>query len=245
MYIAKVPNRNSPPAILIRESYREGGAPKTRTVANISKWKPARIEALRQLLKGNVDLGEAQQFEITRSKPHGHVAAVLGTLRKVGLERIIHSRQRRERDLVVAMIVARIVEPGSKLATARGLSKQTLTSSLGECVGVEDTNEDELYDSLDWLLSRQAAIEKKLAKRHLQQGSLSEFELTSFFACSPTTWNGTCEKPSSRSCLTTTTLTVPMPNAHPSSAQQRLQTPPRQRLLPRRLRRTGNDPATH
>ena len=99
MYIAKVPNRNSPPAILIRESYREGGAPKTRTVANISKWKPARIEALRQLLKGNVDLGEAQQFEITRSKPHGHVAAVLGTLRKVGLERIIHSRQRRERDL--------------------------------------------------------------------------------------------------------------------------------------------------
>ena len=102
MYIAKVPNRNSPPAILIRES----GAPKTRTVANISKWKPARIEALRQLLKGNVDLGEAQQFEITRSKPHGHVAAVLGTLRKVGLERIIHSRQRRECDLVVAMIVA-------------------------------------------------------------------------------------------------------------------------------------------
>ena len=179
MYIAKVPNRNSPPAILIRESYREGGAPKTRTVANISKWKPARIEALRQLLKGNVDLGEAQQFEITRSKPHGHVAAVLGTLRKVGLERIIHSRQRRERDLVVAMIVARIVEPGSKLATARGLSKQTLTSSLGECVGVEDTNEDELYDSLDWLLSRQAAIEKKLAKRHLQQGSLVLYDLTS------------------------------------------------------------------
>ena len=126
-----------------------------------------------------MDLGEAQQFEITRSKPHGHVAAVLGTLRKVGLERIIHSRQRRERDLVVAMIVARIVEPGSKLATARGLSKQTLTSSLGECVGVEDTNEDELYDSLDWLLSRQAAIEKKLAKRHLQQGSLVLYDLTS------------------------------------------------------------------
>ncbi len=179
MYIAKVPNRNSPPAILIRESYREGGKPKTRTVANISKWKPARIEALRQLLKGNVDLGEAQQFEITRSKPHGHVAAVLGTLRKVGLERIIHSRQRRERDLVVAMIVARIVEPGSKLATARGLSKQTLTSSLGECVGVEDSNEDELYEALDWLLSRQAAIEKKLAKRHLQQGSLVLYDLTS------------------------------------------------------------------
>ena len=179
MYIAKVPNRNSPPAILIRESYREGGKPKKRTVANISKWKPTRIEALRQLLKGNVDLGEAQQFEITRSKPHGHVAAVLGTLRKVGLERIIHSRQRRERDLVVAMIVARIVEPGSKLATARGLSKRTLTSSLGECVGVEDSNEDELYEALDWLLSRQAAIEKKLAKRHLQQGSLVLYDLTS------------------------------------------------------------------
>jgi len=179
MYIATVPNRNSPPAILIRESYREGGKPKTRTVANISKWKPARIEALRQLLKGDVDLVEAQQFEITRSQPHGHVAAVLGTLRKVGIEQIIHSRQSRERDLVVAMIVARIVEPGSKLATARGLSKQTLTSSLGDCVGVEDTNEDELYEALDWLLSRQAAIEKKLAKRHLQQGSLVLYDLTS------------------------------------------------------------------
>lgn len=179
MYIAKVPNRNSPPAILIRESYREGGKPKTRTVANISKWKPARIEALRKLLKGNVDLSEAQQFEITRSQPHGHVAAVLGTLRKVGLERILHSRQSRERDLAVAMIVARIVEPGSKLATARGLSKQTLTSSLGECVGVEDTNEDELYEALDWLLSRQAAIEKKLAKRHLQERSLVLYDLTS------------------------------------------------------------------
>jgi len=179
MYIAKVPNRGSPPAILLRESYREGGKPRTRTLANISKWEPARIEALRQLLKGNVDLGAAQQFEITRSLPHGHVATVLGTLRKVGLERIIHSRQSRERDLVVAMIVARIVEPSSKLATARGLSKQTLTSSLGECVGVEDTHEDELYEALDWLLSRQAAIETKLAKRHLQEGSLVLYDLTS------------------------------------------------------------------
>ena len=134
MYIAKVPNRNSPPAILIRESYREGGAPKTRTVANISKWKPARIEALRQLLKGNVDLGEAQQFEITRSKPHGHAAAVLGTLRKVGLERIIHSRQRRERDLVVAMIVARIVEPGSQASDQR--RPQGADESAGEVAGV-------------------------------------------------------------------------------------------------------------
>ena len=163
MYIAKVPNRNSPPAILIR-SYREAVRPKRGSPTSRSR-SPL---ALRQLLKGNVDLGEAQQFEITRRTD------MLRPCEQSWPR--AHSRQRRERE---AMIVARIVEPGSKLATARGLSKQTLTSSLGECVGVEDTNEDELYDSLDWLLSRQAAIEKKLAKRHLQQGSLVLYDLTS------------------------------------------------------------------
>ncbi len=179
MYVATVPNRNSPPAILIRESYREGGKVKTRTIANISKWKPARIEALRQLLKGHIPMGDAEQMEITRSRPHGHVAAVLGTLRKLRLERILHSRPSRQRDLAVAMIVGRIVEPASKLATARALSKQTLTSSLGECVGLEDVNENDLYEALDWLRSRQPSIEKSLAKRHLQQGSLVLYDVTS------------------------------------------------------------------
>ncbi len=179
MYIATVPNRKSPPAILIRESYREGGRPKSRTLANITHWEPERIEALRQLLKGNLPMSEQERFEIIRSLPHGHVAAVLGTVRKLGLERVVHSRRSRERDLVVAMLVARILEPASKLATARSLSKDTLTMSLGECLGVEDANEDELYGALDWLLSRQSAIEKKLAKRHLQEGSLVLYDLTS------------------------------------------------------------------
>lgn len=179
MYIAIVPNRKSPPAILIRESYREGGRPKTRTLANITHWEPERIEALRQLLKGKLPISEEERFEIIRSLPHGHVAAVLGTVRKLGLERLLHSRRSRERDLVVAMLVARILEPASKLATARSLSKDTLTLSLGECLGVEDANEDELYAALDWLLSRQPAIEKKLAKRHLQEGSLVLYDLTS------------------------------------------------------------------
>lgn len=179
MYIATVPNRKSPPAILIRESYREGGRPKTRTLANITHWEPERIEALRQLLKGKLPISEEERFEIIRSLPHGHVAAVLGTVRKLGLERLLHSRRSRERDLVVAMLVARILEPASKLATARSLSKDTLTLSLGECLGVEDANEDELYAALDWLLSRQPAIEKKLAKRHLQEGSLVLYDLTS------------------------------------------------------------------
>ncbi|MFQ5601297.1 MAG: IS1634 family transposase [Candidatus Krumholzibacteriia bacterium] len=179
MYVATVPNRNSPPAILIRESYRVGGKVKTRTLANITHWEPARIEALRQLLKGHVPMGDAEQMEITRSRPHGHVAAVLGTLRKLGLERMLHSRPSRQRDLAVAMIVGRIVEPASKLATARALSKQTLTSSLGECLGLDDVNENDLYEALDWLRSRQPSIEKSLAKRHLQQGSLVLYDVTS------------------------------------------------------------------
>jgi hypothetical protein len=179
MYIATVPNRKSPPAILLRESYREGGKPKTRTLANITHWEPERIEALRRLLKGNLPIDEEQRFEIIRSLPHGHVAAVVGTLRKLGVERLLHSHRCRERDLVVAMTAARILEPASKLATARSLSKDTLTMSLGECLGVEDANEDELYAALDWLLSRQPAIERKLAKRHLQEGSLVLYDLTS------------------------------------------------------------------
>ncbi len=179
MYVATVPNRNSPPAILIRESYREGGKVKTRTIANISKWEPARIEALRRLLKGHVPMGDAEQMEITRSLPHGHVAATLGMLRKLGLEGVLHRRRSRQRDLVVAMIVARIVEPASKLATARALSPSTRTSSLGECLGLEQVDENDLYGALDWLRSRQPNIEKNLAKRHLRQGSLVLYDVTS------------------------------------------------------------------
>ena len=179
MYITTVPNRNSRPAILLRESYREGGKVKNRTLLNLTDWPQERIEALRLAISGRKLAPVDELFDVTRSLPHGHVAAVLGTLRQLGLEAIIHSRKSRERDLVVAMVAARVLEPGSKLATARGLCADSLDCSLGQSLGVADADENELYAALDWLLERQGAIEQKLASRHLQEGSLVLYDLTS------------------------------------------------------------------
>src|SRR4030042_1309518 len=123
MYIDVVPNRNSPPAVLLREGFREGKRVRKRTLANISHWPPEQIECLRRVLRGEVLVSVAEEFEIERTRPHGHVAAVLGTLKKIGLDEVLFSRRTRERDLVAAMIVARIVEPASKLGTARGAGK--------------------------------------------------------------------------------------------------------------------------
>src|SRR5487761_2137878 len=148
MYVTAVPNRNSPPAILLRESYRENGKVKTRTIANISR-------------------------------PHGHVTAVLGSLRKLHLDDILDSHPGRQRDLVVAMIAARILDPASKLATARGLHSDTLHSSLGELLGLSATADDELYTAMDWLLERQPRLERDLAKRELQDGAMVLYDLTS------------------------------------------------------------------
>ena len=129
MYVAVVPNRNSPPAILLRESFRENGKVHNRTIANLSDWPPAKVEALRQVLKGaTLAPASADAFQILRSQPHGHVAAVVGSLRKTGLERLISADSSRQRDLIVAMIAARIVDPSSKLATARALDTDTLSA---------------------------------------------------------------------------------------------------------------------
>ena len=181
MYIATIPNRTSPPALLLREGYRKGGKVKTRTLANITHWPAEKIEALRQLLRGTPMIPASSAFEIQRSLPHGHVAAVLGTLRRIGLDRIVSSRRTHYRDLVVAMIVARIIDPCSKLATARGLGEETAFTTLGETLDVELADEDDLYEAMDWLLVRQAAIEAKIAKRHLSEETLVLYDVTSTY----------------------------------------------------------------
>lgn len=183
MYVAVVPNRNSPPAILLRESFRRDGKVRNRTIANLSQWPPAKVDALRAVLKGStaVSVPLPQAFGILRSRPHGHVAAVLGALRKLNLDRLFDKQADRDRDLVLAMIVARVLEPASKLATSRALHPDTLSSSLGESLHLDSVTEDELYHAMDWLLPQQARIEKALAKRHLAQESLVLYDLTSTY----------------------------------------------------------------
>ena len=181
MYVVKVPNRGSPPAILLRESYREAGKVKNRTLANLSAWPEAKVEALSRVLKGQpppaADLDGA--FEITRSLPHGHVAAVLGTLRDLGLEELIDPVPSRQRDLVTAMAVAQVIDPGSKLAIARGLRDETAASSLGEILHLGSCDEDDLYAAMDWLRARQEPIEDALAARHLAGGTLVLYDVSS------------------------------------------------------------------
>jgi hypothetical protein len=182
MYIESVPNRNSPPAILLRESYRQDGKVRKRTLCNLSDWPLAQIEGLRGVLKGGTVIpAERDAFTVTRSLPHGHVAAALGTLRKIGLDRILGPAGNRCRDLVVALIVGRILDPVSKLAAARALSPATATSSLGEVLDLGAVDEDELYTALDWLLGRQPAIEASLAKRHLTNGTLVLYDVSSSY----------------------------------------------------------------
>jgi len=180
MYVARIPNRGSPPAILLRESYREGGKVRNRTLANLSHWPEHRVDALARTLKGlspKLDLSDA--FEITRSLPHGHVAAVLGTARRLGLDDLLDSAPSRHRDLVMAMLVAQVIAPSSKLATARGLRTDTATSSLGQVLGVSACDEDDLYAAMDWALARKDAIENALAARHLVNGTLVLYDVSS------------------------------------------------------------------
>ncbi len=182
MYIDRVPNRNSPPAVLLRESYRQNGKVRKRTLANLSKWPEHLVEGLRILLKGGVALESLDAaFEILRSRPHGHVAAALGALRGLGLERLLDRQPSRDRALAVAMIVARILEPRSKLATARGLAGETTRHTLGEELDIEDADANELYAAMDWLLRRQPRIERRLAEKHLQEGSLVLCDVTSVY----------------------------------------------------------------
>jgi transposase len=182
MYIESVPNRNSPPAILLRESYREDGKVRKRTLCNLSDWPKAHVEGLRGVLKGGTVVpADRAAFTVTRSLPHGHVAAALGTVRKIGLDRILGPDGNRCRDLVLAMVVGRILDPASKLAAARTLSPATATSSLGSMLGLDEVDEDELYAALDWLLERQPAIETALAKRHLNNGTLVLYDVSSSY----------------------------------------------------------------
>ncbi len=182
MYIDRVPNRNSPPCPLLRESYRCDGTVKKRTITNLSKWPSDLVEGLDKLLHGGVIVDKLQDcFDVERSLPHGHVAAVLGTLRKVGLDRIIGGQGSREHALNVAMIVARIIDPRSKLATARGLGEETWFSTLAQTLDVGSADEDELYAAMDWLGARQERIETKLASRHLQEGALVLYDVSSTY----------------------------------------------------------------
>src|SRR6201994_70126 len=182
MYIEAVPTRNSPPAILLRESYRAGGKVRKRTLCNLSGWSPAQVEGLRGVLKGGTVIPAGQDaFTVTRSLPHGHVAAALGTARRIGLDRLLGPDRERCRDLLLALLIGRILDPVSKLAAARTLSPATASSSLGAALGLGLVADDELYAALDWLLERQPAIETALARRHLRNGTLVLYDVSSSY----------------------------------------------------------------
>jgi transposase len=181
MYIARVPNRKSHPTILLRESWREGARVKNRTLANLTHWPVEKIAALDQVLKGRTSFGPPlpEAFEITRSRPHGHALAVLGTIRQLKLEQLLVPGP--QRPLVIAMVAQRLLEPGSKLATARALRPETAHSSLGEQLGLDAVDEDQLYAAMDWLLPQQPTIERALARRHLSDGTLVLYDVTSTY----------------------------------------------------------------
>lgn len=177
MYIDVVPNRSSPPAVLLRESVREGGKVVKRTLANLSSLSMPQVELLRAVLRGDPLVAPGEAFAKLRDRQHGACEAVRVTMKRLGFEALLDSRRSRERDLIVAMVAARILEPRSKLATSRSWSRYTLTADLG----VDDAGEKELYAAMDWLLERQARVEKKLAARHLAPGVLALYDLSSSY----------------------------------------------------------------
>jgi hypothetical protein len=187
MHIESVPNRKSHPTILLRESYRADGKVKKRTIANLTNWPQQLVEGLRTLLRGGVALGAAgEALTISRSLPHGHVAAVLGTAERIGLAKLLTERRggrasRRSRDLVLALIVNRVIAPASKLATVRALSPETAASSLGDRLGLGAVAEREVYEALDWLIAQQERIENGLARRHLAGGTLALYDVSSSY----------------------------------------------------------------
>jgi transposase len=177
MYVDTIPNRKSRPTILLREGRREGKKTPKRTLKNLSKWPADRVEMLRLLLAGETMVPAGQERVTERTRPHGHVEAVLGTIRRLGLDRLIASRRSRERDLVVAMVAERILHPASKLATTRLWE----TTTLAEELKVGDADVDELYAALDWLMARQRRIEKKLARLHLREGGQALYDVSSSY----------------------------------------------------------------
>ncbi len=188
MFIETVPNRDSPPAVLLRESYRdEQGRSQKRTLANLSKLPRDVVDTLKAVLKGATVVGTGpQELEVERSLPHGHVAAALGMIRKIGLDRLILSAakdpaSRRCRDLVVAMVVDRLIAPRSKLGFVRAVDEETASSSLGTVLRLGRVKEREAYEALDWLLERQARVENGLARRHLEDGVLVLYDVSSSY----------------------------------------------------------------
>ena len=175
MYIETVPNRNSRPALLLREGWRAGKKTVKRTLANLSGWPEAQIESLRRVLRGETLVSPQDLLTTGPTSPHGHVEAILAMIRQLALAAVISSKRCRERDLVVAMIIQRLIDPCSKLATTRAWHTPTLAEELD----VAEATEDELYAAMDWLLARQERIEKKLAARHLRQGGLVLYDVTS------------------------------------------------------------------
>ena len=177
MHIDVIPNRGARPAYLLRESYREGARVRKRTLANLSSLSEAQILAIRAVLRGEPVSPITAQFEAIASRAHGHVQAVRVAMQRLGFEALLAARPNRERDLVSAMVAARIIAPHTKLATTRWWH----TSTLAEDFGVQDASENDLYAAMDWLLSRQEAIQKKLAARHLGHGSLVLYDLSSSY----------------------------------------------------------------
>jgi Transposase DDE domain len=179
MYVAIVPNRGSPPAILLRESYRDGNKVKNRTLKNLSDWPTDRIELLRAVLRGDALVPAGEGLEIVRSLPHGHVLAALGTVQQIRLDRLLPRASERRSKLALALIVARLIDPASKLATARALNETTAPHSLGATLGLGVVTAKEVYATLDWLGGAQEAIERGLARRHLHDGTLLLYDVTS------------------------------------------------------------------
>jgi len=180
MYITVIPNRNSPPAILLRESFREDGVVKNRTLANLSDWAPERIEAFKVLLKGGTPVTGAEP-EVVASLAHGHVAAVLGMVRALEVDKLLHGRRHRMRELTLALVMGRILEPSSKLSLAQGLQPGAEHSTLGQELGLGEVDENEFYEAMDWLVDRQPKIEAELAKRHLGEGCTVLYDLSSSY----------------------------------------------------------------
>jgi Transposase DDE domain len=182
MYVATVPNRGSPPAILLRESFREGGKVKTRTLKNLSDWRPERIDLLRAVLRGDQLVPAGEGVVIERALPHGHVLAALETARYIGLDRLLPRQgPARRHDLALALIVARLLDPAAKLATARALDPATASHSLGAALDLGRVGATEVYAALDWLGRQQGRIEATLARRHLAEGTLVLYDVSSSY----------------------------------------------------------------
>ena len=183
MYVAVVPNRGSRPAILLRESYRDGAKVKNRTLANLSHWPPEQIDTLRAALRGDklVPAAAAEGMEIVRALPHGHVAAALGMAHQIGLDELLPDGPERQRNLALALIVQRLIDPAAKLATARALDETTALNSLGLTLGLGAVDVKEVYAALDWLGMAQSSIEAALARRHLHDGTLVLYDVSSSY----------------------------------------------------------------